>query len=84
MGNLTAVTVIDDPIYQDEPFIQSTTYQVDVNATTNWETCNASVLARMAGQSALGASFLPGQNTGLTEWLKNEKWIPEATHPRRY
>jgi len=75
---LTAVTVIDDPIYQDEPFIQSTTYQVDVNATTNWETCNASSLGENGGNNRHWVPhFLPGQNTGLTEWLKNEKWIPE-------
>jgi hypothetical protein len=41
--------VIDDPIYQDEPFIQSTTYQVEINATTNWETCNASSLGENGG-----------------------------------
>ncbi len=75
---LTAVTVIDDPIYQDEPFIQSTTYQVDINATTNWETCNASSFAENGGTNRHWVPhFLPGQNTALTEWLKNEKWIPE-------
>jgi glyoxylase-like metal-dependent hydrolase (beta-lactamase superfamily II) len=75
---LTAVTIIDDPIYQDEPFIQSTTYQIDVNATTNWETCNASSFAENGGSNRHWVPhFLPGQNTALTEWLKNEKWIPE-------
>jgi len=75
---LTAVTVIDDPIYQDEPFIQSTTYQVDINATTNWETCNGSSTGENGGNNRHWVPhFLPGQNTGLTEWLKNEKWIPE-------
>ena len=76
---ITAVTVIDDPIYQDEPFIQSTTYQVDVNATTNFETCNASAFAENGGTNRHWVPhFLPGTNTALTEWLKNEKWIPEA------
>ncbi|HET9943138.1 MAG TPA: hypothetical protein VFR05_07355, partial [Terriglobia bacterium] len=75
---LTAVTVIDDPIYMDEPFIQSTTYQVDINSTTNWETCNASSFAENGGTNRHWVPhFLPGQNTALTEWLKNEKWIPE-------
>ena len=75
---LTAVTVIDDPVYMDEPFIQSTTYQVDINATTNWETCNASSFAENGGTNRHWVPhFLPGQNTALTEWLKNEKWIPE-------
>ncbi|HET9216676.1 MAG TPA: hypothetical protein VFR18_06840, partial [Terriglobia bacterium] len=75
---ITAVTVIDDPVYMDEPFIQSTTYQVDINATTNWETCNASSFAENGGTNRHWVPhFLPGQNTALTEWLKNEKWIPE-------
>jgi hypothetical protein len=75
---LTAVTVIDDPIYQDEPFIQSTTYQIDLTATTNWETCNASSFAENGGSNRHWVPhFLPGQNTALNEWLKNEKWIPE-------
>jgi glyoxylase-like metal-dependent hydrolase (beta-lactamase superfamily II) len=75
---ITAVTVIDDPVYMDEPFIQSTTYQVDINATTNWETCNASSFAENGGTNRHWVPhFLPGQNTALSEWLKNEKWIPE-------
>jgi len=75
---LTAVTVIDDPIYLEEPFIQSTTYQVDVAATTNWETCNASAFGENGGTNRHWVPhFLPGQNTALNEWLKDEKWIPE-------
>jgi len=75
---LTVVTVIDDPIYQDEPYVQSTTYTIDVNATTNTETCNASAFAENGGSDRHWVPhFLPGQNTALTEWLKNEKWIPE-------
>lgn len=75
---LTTVTVIDDPIYQDEPFIQSTTYRIDVTATTNWETCNASTFAENGGTDRHWVPhFLPGQNTALTEWLKGEEWIPE-------
>ena len=59
---ITAVTVIDDPIYQDEPFIQSTTYQVDVNATTNCETCNASAFAENGGTNRHWVPhFLPGR-----------------------
>jgi cyclase len=75
---LTTVTVIDDPIYLDEPFVQSTTYVVDVTATTNWETCNASSFAENGGTNRHWVPhFLPGQNTALTEWLKAEDWIPE-------
>jgi glyoxylase-like metal-dependent hydrolase (beta-lactamase superfamily II) len=76
---LTAVTVVDDPIYMEEPFVQSTTYQIDVAGTTNWETCNASAFAENGGTNRHWVPhFLPGQNTALTEWLKDEKWIPEA------
>jgi cyclase len=76
---LTTVTVVDDPIYQDEPFVQSTTYVLDVSATTNWETCNASSFAENGGSNRHWVPhFLPGQNTALTEWLKGENWIPEA------
>src|SRR5436190_2440882 len=46
---LTVVTVIDDPIYMDEPYIQSTTYLVDTTATTNTETCNASEFSENGG-----------------------------------
>ena len=62
---ITAVTVIDDPIYQDEPFLQSTTYQVDINATTNWETCNASAFAENGGTNRHWVPhFLPGTEHG--------------------
>jgi hypothetical protein len=75
---LTVVTVIDDPVYQDEPYVQSTTYTLDTNATTNTETCNASEFSENGGSDRHHVPhFLPGQNTALTEWLKNEKWIPE-------
>jgi len=75
---LTVVTVIDDPVYQDEPYVQSTTYVLDTNATTNTETCNASEFSENGGTDRHHVPhFLPGQNTALTEWLKNEKWIPE-------
>jgi hypothetical protein len=74
---LTTVTVIDDPIYQDEPFIQSTTYVTDLVGSTANETCNAGAAAENGGSDRHWVPhFLPGQNTGLTEWLKNEEWIP--------
>jgi glyoxylase-like metal-dependent hydrolase (beta-lactamase superfamily II) len=75
---LTVVTVIDDPVYLEEPYIQSTTYVIDTNATTATETCNASEFSENGGTDRHHVPhFLPGQNTALTEWLKNEKWIPE-------
>ena len=37
---LTIVSVTDDPVYQDEPYVQSTTYQIDPTASVAMETCN--------------------------------------------
>jgi glyoxylase-like metal-dependent hydrolase (beta-lactamase superfamily II) len=75
---LTIVSVVDDPIYQDEPFVQSTTYVYDPTATVNMETCNASAFAENGGSDRHWVPhFLPGQNTALTEWLKKEDWIPQ-------
>lgn len=74
---LTIITVIDDPIYQDEPFVQSTTYVYDVTGVTATETCNASAFAENGGSDRHHVPhFLPGQNTALTDWLKAEDWVP--------
>jgi glyoxylase-like metal-dependent hydrolase (beta-lactamase superfamily II) len=78
---LTITTVVDDPIYMDEPYVQSTTYTIDPTATVNTETCNASTFAENGGTDRHWVPhFLPGQNTALTEWLKDAPWVPvEAT-----
>src|SRR5678809_1632411 len=56
---------------------RSTTYTLDTNATTNTETCNASEFSENGGSDRHHVPhFLPGQNTALTEWLKNEPWVP--------
>jgi hypothetical protein len=74
---LVIITVIDDPIYQDEPYVQSTTYVYDTTSTVNTETCNGSSFAENGGTDRHHVPhFLPGQNTALTEWLKNEDWVP--------
>jgi glyoxylase-like metal-dependent hydrolase (beta-lactamase superfamily II) len=74
---LTIVTLVDDPVYQDEPYVQSTTYVYDPAATVTTETCNASSFAENGGTDRHWVPhFLPGQNTALTEWLKAEDWIP--------
>src|SRR5262245_36574360 len=74
---LVIVTVIDDPIYQDEPYVQSTTYVYDTTSTVATETCNGSSFAENGGTDRHHVPhFLPGQNTALTEWLKNEDWVP--------
>jgi cyclase len=74
---LTVVTVTEDPIYLDEPFVQSTTYTYDLNTNTAMEACEASAFAQNGGTDRHHVPhFLPGQNTALGEWLKNEDWIP--------
>jgi hypothetical protein len=74
---LMIITVIDDPIYEDEPFVQSTTYVYDTTGVTATETCTASAFAENGGTDRHHVPhFLPGQNTALTEWLKVENWVP--------
>ena len=74
---LTITTVVDDPVYLDEPYVQSTTYVYDPTASVQMETCNASAFAENGGTDRHHVPhFLPGQNSALTEWLKNEPWVP--------
>jgi cyclase len=74
---LTIVTVVDDPIYQDEPYVESTTYTIDLTSNVAMETCNGSSFAENGGTDRHHVPhFLPGQNTALTEWLKKDDWIP--------
>jgi glyoxylase-like metal-dependent hydrolase (beta-lactamase superfamily II) len=75
---LTITTVVDDPVYLDEPYVQSTTYVYDPTASVQMETCNASAFAENGGTDRHHVPhFLPGQNRAWTEWLKNEPWVPE-------
>jgi cyclase len=75
---LTITTVVDDPVYLDEPYVQSTTYIYDPTASVQMETCNASAFAENGGTNRHWVPhFLPGQNTAWREWLKNEPWVPE-------
>lgn len=74
---LTIVSVVDDPIYMDEPYVQSTTYAIDPTASVALETCNASSFAENGGTDRHWVPhFLPGQNTALTEWLQQARWVP--------
>jgi glyoxylase-like metal-dependent hydrolase (beta-lactamase superfamily II) len=77
---LTIVTVIDDPIYLDEPYIDSTTYTYDPTASVNFETCNGSAFAENGGSDRHHVPhFLPGSNAAaLDEWLKKDDWVPKA------
>jgi len=75
---LSIVTVIDDPVYLDEPFVESTTYTADLTGTTATENCNGAEFIESGGSDRhFVPHFLPGENTALTEWLKVETWIPE-------
>src|SRR5207342_1476836 len=74
---LTIVTSVDDPIYMDEPYVESTTYTIDLVSNVAMETCNGSSFAENGGTDRHHVPhFLPGQNTALTEWLKKDDWIP--------
>jgi glyoxylase-like metal-dependent hydrolase (beta-lactamase superfamily II) len=74
---LSIVSVVDDPVYMDEPYVHSTTYTVDLTGSTAFETCNASSFAENGGTNRHWVPhFLPGQNTALGDWLKGEPWIP--------
>src|ERR1051325_3692359 len=74
---LTIVTSVDDPIYMEEPYVESTTYTYDLTSNVNMETCNGTSFAENGGTDRHHVPhFLPGQNTALTEWLKKDNWIP--------
>ena len=76
---LTIVTVIDDPIYMDEPWLHSTTYTIDPTASVAFETCNGSSFAENGGTDRHWVPhFLPGENNAWTEWLPNKDWVPEV------
>jgi glyoxylase-like metal-dependent hydrolase (beta-lactamase superfamily II) len=91
---LSIVTVIDDPLYQDQPYIHSTTYTYDPTLRVNTENCNAPATGETGGTDRhFVPHFLPGSNTeALTEWITKgglitggarnvavaEDWIPLA------
>jgi len=73
---LTIFMIVDDPIYLDEPFIQSTTYELSPNSQLRLEPCTTSFEENGGTDPHAVPHYLPGQNTGLTEWLERENWIP--------
>ena len=74
---LTVVVVVDDPIYLDEPYVISVTSTYDPNGGPSMETCNASSFAENGGTDRHWVPhFLPGQNSGIGEFLKEETWVP--------
>ena len=76
---LTIVVVIDDPIYLDEPYIDSTTYTYDPSSSVAFETCNGTAFAESGGSDRHHVPhFLPGSNTAdLNEWLKKDDQVPK-------
>ncbi len=67
---LTIVTVIDDPLFQDQPYVHSTTYSYDLNNRVNMETCNGSFAENGGTDRHYVPHFLPGENADiLTEWI---------------
>ena len=74
---LTIFMIVDDPIYLDEPFVQSTTYRLDPEAQLRLEPCTTSFAENGGVDRHWVPHYLPGQNTFLTEWLEEENWIPE-------
>jgi len=76
---LTIVTIIDDPIYLDEPYMDSTTYTYDPSSSVNFETCNGTAFAESGGTDRHHVPhFLPGSNTdALNEWLKKDEQVPK-------
>ena len=91
---LTIVTVIDDPLYLDEPYIHSTTYTFDPTFRVTTESCSAPAIGETGGSDRhFVPHFLPGSNTeALNEWITKggqitgqarnttvaEDWVPLA------
>ncbi len=74
---LTIVQVVEDPIYLDEPYVISITYSYDPNAGPSTENCTGSAFAENGGRDRHWVPhFLPGQNSGIGEFLKTQEWIP--------
>lgn len=74
---LTIVQVTDDPVYMDEPYVQSTTYIYDPSSRVNFETCNAGTFAESGGMNPhFVPHLLPDRELFINGWLPNEPWIP--------
>ena len=74
---LTVVQVVDDPIYLDEPYVLSITSTYDPMAGPNMETCSGSSTGQNGGGDRHWVPhFLPGQNSAIGEFLREDNWIP--------
>jgi cyclase len=78
-GDLLLTTeIIDDPIYLDEPFIQSTTHQLAPNTQLRLEPCTTSFDENGGSDPHFVPHYLPGKNPFLSEWLEGKSWIPQV------
>lgn len=74
---LTITQIVDDPVYLEEPYVLSTTYEYDRDSIVQMESCVTSALGESGGiDPHFVPHFLPGENTALTEWLEGEPWVP--------
>jgi hypothetical protein len=74
---LTVVQVTDDPVYLEEPLVQSTIYLYDPHSRVNLEQCNAGTFAESGGTNPhFVPHLLPSQDLLVHEWLPNEPWVP--------
>ena len=69
---LTIVTIVNDPIYLEEPFLQSMNFRLDLHVELPYFHCT--VVDENISRDV--PHFLPGKNTNLTEWTAKDG-IPE-------
>jgi hypothetical protein len=75
---LTITQIVDDPIYLDEPYVQTTNYALDIDSAVTLESCATSALGDMGGDDPhFVPHFLPDENPYVTDWLEDQDWIPE-------
>src|SRR5690606_27222629 len=74
---LTIVQVTDDPVYLEEPLVQSTIYLYDTDSRVNLELCNAGTFAESGGTDPhFVPHLMPDQDLLVNQWLPNEPWVP--------
>ena len=69
---LTVVMILTDPVWLEEPFIQSTNYVLDIHGQLGYYPCTVSE----ENISTDVPHFLPGKNPYLTDWVGKEDWTP--------
>ena len=69
---LTIVMMLDDPVYLEEPFVQSSNYELNVHSELTYYPCT--VIEENISNDV--PHFLPGENPYLTEWIAPDG-VPE-------